>query len=100
MPRTTLEISARREDDGRTVTVRLHNPTPRIAFFERAELLSARDAPETAEEILPVEYDDNYVTVFPGETAEIRGTVPAAGPLPTWVRVTGYNGAPVAVPVR
>jgi hypothetical protein len=62
----------------------------------RAELLGSADG----DEILPIEYDDNYVTVFPGETVQIRGRVPAGGPDPTWVRVTGYNGAPVVVPVR
>lgn len=95
-----VTVSAHRGDgDGRTVVVRLRNPTSRIAFFQRAELLAA-GRPETAEEILPISYDDNYVTVFPGETVEIRGTVPADGPLPTWVRVTGYNGTPVLAPVH
>ena len=81
------------------VTVRLRNPTARIAFFERAELLPA-GPPERADEILPVTYDDNYVTVFPGETVEVRGRVLPGGPAPEWVRVTGHNSAPVVVPVR
>ena len=100
MAKPPLEISAGRDgDDGRAVTVRLHNPTSKIAFFERAELLPD-GAPETAEEILPIEYDDNYVTVFPGDTVEVHGRVPAGGPTPAWVRVTGYNGTPVVVAVR
>ncbi len=97
MPKAALEVEARAGGDGgREVTVRLHNPSGRIGFFERAELLTAADG----DEILPIEYDDNYVTVFPGETAEIHGRVPDGGPAPQWVRVTGYNGAPVVVPVR
>ncbi len=101
MPNTKLDIDARTVgEDGHEVTVRLHNTTSRIAFFERAELLPAADHPETAVEILPIEYDDNYVTVFPGEVVEIHGRVPAGGPAPGWVRVTGYNGTPVIVPVR
>lgn len=95
MPKAALDIDARSGGEGE-VTVRLHNSSTRIGFFERAELLAAADG----DEILPIEYDDNYVTVFPGETVEIHGRVPAGGPAPGWVRVTGYNGAPVVVPVH
>ena len=52
------------------------------------------------DEILPIEYDDNYVTVFPGETVQIQGRVPPGGPAANWVRVTGYNSAPTVVQVR
>lgn len=101
MASAALEVSARPDaGSARTVVVRLHNPTPRIGFFQRAELLAGPGRPESAEEILPISYDDNYVTVFPGETVEIRGTVPAEGPVPTWVRVTGYTGTPVLAPIR
>ena len=97
MPRVPLDVTARRSttggDDG--VVVRLHNPTPRIAFFERAELLSERDG----DEILPIEYGDNYVTVFPGESVEIRGVIPPHETPANWVRVTGYNTSPIVVPI-
>ena len=52
------------------------------------------------DEILPIEYSDNYVTVFPGETVEVHGVIPATGPRANWVRVTGYNTAPVVVAVE
>lgn len=81
--------------DGRSVTIRLHNPTRRIAFFERAELTRTRDG----DEILPIEYSDNYVTVYPGETVELTARIPGSGPVANWVRVSGYNTAPVAVPI-
>ena len=98
MAKPVLDVSARPDDngDGAGVRITLRNPTARIAFFERAELLTAADG----DEILPITYDDNYVTVFPGETVEITGRVPAGGPDPSWARVTGYGGAPVVVPVR
>jgi exo-1,4-beta-D-glucosaminidase len=97
MPKPTLEVSASHDGtDGADVRITLRNPTARIAFFERAELLTTADG----DEILPISYDDNYVTVFPGETVEITGRVPEGGPEPAWVRVTGYGGAPVVVPVR
>ena len=97
LPKTALDVTAR-YDAGATdkVTIRLHNPNPGIAFFERAELLTS----PLAEEILPIEYDDNYVTVFGGETVEIHGHVPTAGTTPRWVRVSGYNSVPTVVAVH
>ncbi|MBB3603922.1 exo-1,4-beta-D-glucosaminidase [Mycolicibacterium sp. BK556] len=97
MPKVPLDVTATAgQDGGRDVTINLHNPTPNIAFFDRAELLSS----PLADEILPIEYDDNYVTVFPGDTVQITGRVPDSGPVPSWVRVTGYNSTPVVVQVR
>jgi exo-1,4-beta-D-glucosaminidase len=77
------------------ITIRLHNPSRQVGFFERAEITSAREG----DEILPIEYSDNYVTVFPGETVELQGTIPGAATAPHWVRVTGYNTPPVVVPI-
>lgn len=54
----------------------------------------------TGDEILPVTYDDNYVTVFPGEQVDIRGRVPPGGPPGALVRVSGYNSQPVVNAVR
>lgn len=98
MAKATPEISARR--DGSTVTIRMHNPTSHVGFFERAEVLAARSNPAEADEILPIEYDDNYVTVFPGDSAEIHARLPDDATVPAWVRVTGYGSAPVVVPVK
>ncbi|WP_319450074.1 MULTISPECIES: glycosyl hydrolase 2 galactose-binding domain-containing protein [unclassified Mycobacterium] len=98
LPRVPLGVTAERTTNGagqQVATIRLHNATRRIAFFERAELTSTRDG----DEILPIEYDDNYVTVFPGETVTVRGIVPSPYAAANWVRVTGYNTAPVVVPV-
>lgn len=100
MPAAALEVSATREPDPGSVAVRLYNPTGRIAFFERAELLSDAGPPDTADEILPSEYDDNYVTVFPGEEVTIHGRVAPGSPPPAWVRVSGYNSQPVLEPVH
>ena len=96
MTQVPLDVTASRTanpgDD--RVTIRLHNPSQRVAFFERAELIST----PAGDEILPVEYSDNYVTVFPGETVELQGQ-PWTGVTANWVRVTGYNTPPVVVAV-
>jgi exo-1,4-beta-D-glucosaminidase len=98
MPRAVLDVSAARtttDGDRRGVTIRMTNNTGRLAFFTRAELLSTRGG----DEMLPIEYSDNYVTVFPGESLEVNAAPVGAGPEPTWVRVAGYNTDPVVVPV-
>jgi exo-1,4-beta-D-glucosaminidase len=66
-----------------------------VAFFERAEILNAADG----DEILPIEYSDNYVTVFPGETVELHGVVPTDRTAANFVRVSGYNTPPTVVPI-
>ena len=97
MPRVPLRVTAQRStaDSGRTVVVGLANKTRQIAFFGRAEVLSTHDG----DEILPIQYSDNYVTVFPGESVSLRATLPASDAQANWVRVEGYNTDPVVVPV-
>jgi exo-1,4-beta-D-glucosaminidase len=97
MPPVALEIGATQTkigDEGR-VTIRLHNPSGHVAFFERATISTARDG----DEILPILYDDNYITVYPGETAEIHGTVPQAAEA-RWVKLEGYNTPATAVAIK
>lgn len=98
MPPAALQVTAEatRADGESRVTVQLSNPTARVAFFERATLASSKDG----DEILPIEYDDNYVTVFPHETAVIHGTVRDQDGIPAWVRVHGYNTPEEAVRIR
>jgi exo-1,4-beta-D-glucosaminidase len=97
MTRVPLNVTAHRStDDGHDgVTIRLSNSTRKVAFFERAEVMGSRDG----DEILPIQYSDNYVTVFPGETVALRADVPDGAVAPDWVRVTGYNTPPAVVAV-
>jgi len=97
MPPAALEMSATQAKIGGEshVTIRLHNPSEHIAFFERATVSAKRDG----DEILPIQYDDNYITVFPGETAEIHGTI-WKGDKPRFVKLEGYNTPVTNVPVK
>ena len=97
MPPVTVETGATKTRIGKEnhVTIRLHNPSGHIAFFERATISTARDG----NEILPIQYDDNYITVFPGETAEIHGTV-SMDAKPRWVKLEGYNTPATSVPIK
>ena len=97
MPPVDLEVKAveRKTDKGNRVTICLHNPSQHIAFFERAAIFAT---PESGE-ILPIKYDDNYITVFPGETAEIHGML-QQGAKAGWVKLEGYNTGATAVPIK
>jgi len=98
MRRAPLEMSAKQMTIGgeRRVTIRLHNSTTAVAFFERAEITSTRGG----DEVLPIQYDDNYVTVFPGETVEIQSELPRTSESPNWVKLTGYNTAEQTVLIQ
>ena len=95
MPRVPLDVTASKASGDNRVTIGLHNSSQRVAFFERAELTSTPEG----DEILPIEYSDNYVTVFPGETVEVQGQ-PWTGATANWVRVTGYNTPPQVVAIK
>ena len=92
-----LEISAHHtaEDSDKHIVILLHNSTEYIAFFERASISATQDG----NEILPISYDDNYVTVFPGETVEMHGTVSKAKDT-RWVRVEGYNTPAISAQIQ
>jgi exo-1,4-beta-D-glucosaminidase len=97
MPSVALEVQATktRMADESHVTIHLHNPSVHIAFFERATISAKRDG----NEILPIIYDDNYITVFPGETTEIHGIVQKSTK-PRWVKLEGYNTPAISVPIK
>jgi exo-1,4-beta-D-glucosaminidase len=97
MPQVALKLSAEHSASAgeNRVTIRLHNPSEHIAFFERAVITGAKDG----DELLPVEYDDNYVTVFPGETVLIRGLLPQSAKA-AWVKLDGYDTPQTAVAIK
>lgn len=81
------QISQRRGESRAAITVT--NQSSQIAFFMRADVTKGPDG----EEVLPVTYEDNYITLFPQEprtlwarfrTADLRGA-------PPHLRLEGYN---------
>ncbi|MGZ4789236.1 MAG: glycoside hydrolase family 2 protein [Terriglobales bacterium] len=81
----------------RAVRVKLRNPSDKLAFQVR---LSLRDA-ATKEEVLPVLWDDNYVSLMPGESREIEARYLAHTKVPAKLvlRVDGWNVDTNSVPV-
>jgi exo-1,4-beta-D-glucosaminidase len=80
---------ATEEFNGReTAKLTLTNNSSRIAFFLRAEMTAGPDG----EEILPISYDDNYITLFPGQTRTIAAKFERlASAAAVAVRLRGYN---------
>jgi exo-1,4-beta-D-glucosaminidase len=76
--------------------ISLRNPSKQLAFFVRAEITGGKDG----NEILPVIYDNNYVTVFPGETVAIHGRFRNADGMGNWLRVEGVNAPKELMPLQ
>jgi exo-1,4-beta-D-glucosaminidase len=97
MPQVPLELSAKHSSSAGEdhITMRLRNLSEHIAFFERAVITGTKDG----DELLPIEYDNNYVTVFPGETVEIHGVLPQSAKA-AWVRLDGYDTPQTVVAIK
>jgi len=69
LPRAELEVRSSMENEGgeETVRIAIENTSPSLAFLVRVEI---RKWPG-GEEVLPVLWDDNYVSILPGRTKEI-----------------------------
>lgn len=80
-----------------TVTLKLTNRSTAPAFFIRAEVIGGSGG----DEILPTLWDDNYVTVFGGETKvlQARYKLADAPSSPPYLRLKGYNVAVQVVPL-
>jgi exo-1,4-beta-D-glucosaminidase len=91
LPKVKLNESSRTEMHGNEAVthVTLTNPTKSLAFFIRLKV----DRGQKGEEILPVVWEDNYVSLLPGEKREITATYRAKeleGAKPS-VEVSGWN---------
>jgi len=69
--------------------VTVENPSKSLAFFVRLKL----DKGKGGEEILPVVWQDNYISLLPGEKREITATYRASGldGAEAEVAVSGWN---------
>ena len=96
LPKAQLKGSAQRR--GSSVVVKLHNTSDQLALLVR---LSLRDA-ATKEEVLPVLWDDNYVSLLPGDSRDIDVSYLPQTTLPgrMTLRFEGWNTEPVEVPVQ
>jgi exo-1,4-beta-D-glucosaminidase len=93
LPKVKLNVSSRSERKGSSedaVThVTVENPSKTLAFFVRLKL----DKGKGGEEILPVVWQDNYISLLPGEKREITATYRASslGAAKPEIEVSGWN---------
>ncbi|MGC2822817.1 MAG: sugar-binding domain-containing protein [Pseudolabrys sp.] len=94
LPKMHLKTTAhlRPAKDGESVQVRLKNTSATLAFQVRL----AVEAAKPGEEILPVLWDDNYVSLLPGEERTVEARFPSKhsiGLHPT-LKISGWNIEP------
>jgi hypothetical protein len=90
LPETTVQVRISGEVKNRSESgwkIQLVNPSDRIAFFIRAQLMN------DGEEILPCYWSSDYITLAPGEQAELTVICPdakisASSPV---IRISGKN---------
>ena len=91
LPKVKLKMStsSERKGDDEVTHVRLENPSKDLAFFIRLKV----DKGKGGEEILPVLWRDNYISLLPGEAREITATYRASdlGGVKAFVEVSGWN---------
>jgi exo-1,4-beta-D-glucosaminidase len=91
LPKVKLHVSStteRRENDSVTRVV-IENPGKTLAFFVRLKVSKG----EGGDEILPVVWQDNYISLLPGEKREITATYAASslGATKPKVEISGWN---------
>ncbi len=91
MPNVDAAISARmtRAGNESRAAITLTNPSPHVAFFMRAEVTKGPGG----DEVLPITYEDNYVTLFPNETRTLwaRFLTADLDRREAHLRLKGYN---------
>jgi exo-1,4-beta-D-glucosaminidase len=91
LPRVRLDVSAasRTEGQDEVTRVTLKNPSSSLAFFVHIQIRKGKDG----EDVLPIDWQDNYVSLLPGETREITATCATSdlGGAKPAVRVDGWN---------
>src|SRR3954453_10077791 len=91
LPKVKLKVTDRTERKGEDAIthVTIENPSKNLAFFVRLKV----DKGPKGEEILPVVWEDNYISLLPGEKREISATYHASelGAGKAAVEVSGWN---------
>jgi len=90
-PKVKLKMTehSERQGEDEITHVTLENPAKNLAFFVRLKV----DKGKGEEEILPVLWQDNYISLLPGEKREITATYRARelGARSPHVEVKGWN---------
>ena len=91
LPKVKLTVDERteRKGDDSITHLTIKNPSKSVAFFVRLKVNKG----ERGDEILPVVWEDNYISLLPGETREVGATyrVSELGTAKPVVEVSGWN---------
>ncbi len=91
LPKVKLKVADRTERKGEEAIthVTMENPSKNLAFFVRLKV----DKGKGGDEILPVFWQDNYISLLPGEKREVTATYRAQelGASQPAVEVSGWN---------
>jgi exo-1,4-beta-D-glucosaminidase len=91
LSKVKLKVTDRTERKGEDAVthVTIENPSKNLAFFVRLKV----DKGAKGEEILPVVWEDNYISLLPGEKREITASYRAGelGTAKASVEVSGWN---------
>ena len=100
MPRAEADISGKltRAGDELRAVITITNPTGQVAFFMRAEVTKGLGG----EELLPITYEDNYLTLFPGDSRKVwaRFRREDLEGLEPYLRLEGFNISPRSAAMR
>jgi exo-1,4-beta-D-glucosaminidase len=91
LPKVKLKVTdhSERKGEEEMTHVTLQNPSKSLAFFVRLKVVKG----VKGEEILPVVWEDNYISLMPGEKREVTATYRASelGAAKPVVEVSGWN---------
>jgi exo-1,4-beta-D-glucosaminidase len=94
LPKVKLKVTehSERMGDEEVTHVTLENPSQSLAFFVRLKVTKGAKG----EEVLPVIWEDNYISLLPGEKREVSATYRASelGTAKPMVEVSGWNVEP------
>ncbi len=103
LPQVQLKLSWRMEHEGAEETARavVENPSKHLAFFVHLRVLNR----ESGEEVLPVQWEDNYFSLVSGERRKVAATFSSKdlGHATPVVQLDGWNVKPellTAQPIR
>lgn len=93
MPEAAIQVSVVPGHLSVTKAVRVSNTGSTVAFFIHAQAVR----PGSDEEIAPVFWNDNFISLLPGETRELAVSIPSVKYLPLEIRLDGWNIRPEVV---
>ncbi|HEY6806533.1 MAG TPA: glycoside hydrolase family 2 protein [Pyrinomonadaceae bacterium] len=101
LPAVKLNISAttvRRNVEEETAHITISNPSKQLAFFVQLQIKKGR----TDEPLLPVVWQDNYVSLLPGETKTLTASYDVKGlsSEPLTLVAEGFNSSRVTVALK